>query len=247
MAFPLVFRYGWQKGIHLSGLLLLGFALSFSPWIVRNMMTLGTPGDSTLTINFLHHGMYPNFTYDDLKQSYGFPYRYDPRSEEIGKDVSSVIKEIARRFNHETSKHLKWFFLQKPLVFWSWNMVQGAGDAFVYPVSTSPYFSDKFFRWTRRIMYHGHWPIVLLALFGCVLAWFPLSRLNMEEKTIFVARFVSVLLAYFTFLHMVGAPFPRYSVPLRPFLYGMALFPPLLLIEALKRSRLPQNPLQRHP
>jgi hypothetical protein len=23
---------------------------------------------------------------------------------------------------------------------------------------------------------------------------------------------------------MIGAPFPRYSVPLRPFLYGMALY-----------------------
>jgi hypothetical protein len=38
-----------------------------------------------------------------------------------------------------------------------------------------------------------------------------------------VARFVSLVLLYFTAMHMVGAPFPRYSIPLRPFLYGMGL------------------------
>jgi hypothetical protein len=39
-----------------------------------------------------------------------------------------------------------------------------------------------------------------------------------------MTRYISALLIYFTVLHMVGAPFPRYSVPLRPFQYAMALY-----------------------
>ena len=39
-----------------------------------------------------------------------------------------------------------------------------------------------------------------------------------------LARFISALLIYFTLLHMAGAPFPRYAVPLRPLLYAMAMF-----------------------
>lgn len=59
-----------------------------------------------LKTNFLHRGMYPDFTLRDLLEDYGFPYRFEPRSAEISKDVASVCKEIAERFKEEPRPHL---------------------------------------------------------------------------------------------------------------------------------------------
>jgi hypothetical protein len=230
----LIFHDGWRRGGKLAGVVLIGFCLSLSPWIIRNMHTLGVTGDKTLMINFLHHGMYPDFTYETVKESRGFPYRYDPRASEISRDVSSVLKEISSRFRKDPIKHLHWFVIGKPVAFWSWNTVQGAGDAFVYPVSKSPYFHDPYFRWSHRFMHALHWPMVILAFFGSVMAWLPLSRIGLKDSTVFPARVASLLLIYYTALHVVGAPFPRYSIPLRPFLFGLALFPPYVLTLALR-------------
>ena len=239
MVLLLMFHYGWKKGSRYSVVILIGFALAFLPWIGRNMATLGTATDKRLMINFLHHGMYPDFMYEDVPGSHGFPYRYDPRAEKIGRDLSSVLKQISDRFVQAPFRHMKWYLFDKPRVFWSWNIIQGSGDAFVYPVSNSPYFQNKFFRITHKWMYVLHYPFVVLALFGCLMAWFPLAKLGLTQGSLLIARFCSLLLIYYTLIHMVGAPFPRYSVPLRPFLYGMALFTPYVLIRSIQKSHEP--------
>ena len=228
-----LFYFGWRKGSKVAGMVILSFALCFSPWVIRNVHTLGFISDKTLMINFLHHGMYPDFTYDRVAESRGFPYRYDPRASEISRDLSSVLKEISRRVEQEPIKNLQWFLIGKPVMFWSWNTVQGAGDAFIYPVSRSPYFQSAFFRWSHHLMHRLHWPLVILASFGCLMAWLPLQRIGMRPEPLFVVRVTSLLLIYYTALHMIGAPFPRYSIPLRPFLYGLALFMPWLLFQAV--------------
>ena len=237
-----VWEYGWKRGLKYSGMLVLGFVVIFSPWIIRNERTLGAAGDTTLMINFLQHGMYPNFTFDNKKESYGFPYRFDPRSAEIGRDLPSVLHEIERRFREEPGRHLEWYLLGKPLTFWSWNIIAGMGDAFVYPVSRSPYFNVWCFQWTHLLMKVLHGPLVILALMASLVVWFPLSSTGLSKEKIFVARFSSLLLLYSTLLHMIGAPFPRYSVPLRPVMYGMALFLPYLTVFLIKKL-----PMERVP
>jgi hypothetical protein len=224
MIFLFVGEYGWKSGLKYFGVLVLGFVLIFSPWIIRNEQTLGVASDKTLMINFLHHGMYPNFIYNNKPESFGFPYRYDPLSSEISKSVGTVLKEIERRFIEEPGRHLKWFLFGKPVTFWSWNIIQGVGDAFVYPVSGSPYFNVWYFKWSHWLMKILNGPLTILAMTASLLVWFPHSSLKFPKEKLFVARFSSLLLLYFTFLHMVGAPFPRYSIPLRPFIYGMGLF-----------------------
>jgi len=223
MLILMVVWYGRKKGIKWFVGIFIGFVLLFSPWVVRNMITLNKVSDRTLMVNFLHHGMYPDFIYNDVPESYGFPYRYDQRSDEISEDTASVLKEISRRFFQEPLRHLKWFMVKKPFAFSSWNLVQG-NDIFVYRVANSPYFSDKVFEWTYRLMRSIHNIILLLCAFGCFAVWLPVSRFSLPKQAIFTARFISVLLIYFTLIHMIGAPFPRYSVPLRPLLYAMALF-----------------------
>jgi len=69
-----------------------------------------------------------------------------------------------------------------------------------------------------------HSPLVIISLLGSLLAWvFPRPDI-LGRNSIFVARTVAALLFYYTIVHMIGAPYPRFSVPLRPFQYGMALF-----------------------
>ncbi len=236
VAFLFIFHFGWRRGSRFSVLILLGFAMSFSPWIVRNTLTLKKATDNRLMINFLHHGMYPNFTFQNVTESYGHPYTHDPRSDEISKDVKSVLKEIVRRFQRQTLKHTKWFLIEKPVAFWSWDIVR-IGDIFIYQVAKSPYKNRILFQWTHTLMHSVHWPLVMLAMLGCLWVWFPPSMIGLSEESVLAARFTSLLLIYYTLLHMVGAPYPRYSVPLRPFLYGMALLTPYLISSAISKFR----------
>lgn len=224
LAVILIVHYGRRKGFHFVAVLLLGYMVILSPWIIRNLKMFHSISDDTLKINFLHHGMYPEFKYGGIDKSYGFPYRYDPRSSEISKSTASVLNEIARRFRHEPAQHLKWYLFRKPAVFWSWNIIQGIGDVFIYPIHHTPYQSNLLFRWTHRLMYYLHWPVVLLCAAGSLMVWLPQLSYKYSDKSLYVARFVSALLLYFTAIHIIGAPFPRYSIPLRPFLYGMAIF-----------------------
>jgi len=236
MIFFLILHYGKKKGIYFSLMMLLGLSLIFSPWAIRNIIKFKTTSDKRLMINFLHHGMYPDFTFDETPESYGYPYLYDHRSGEISRDISSVVNEISRQFYVEPLKHIEWFALKKPVAFWSWNIVQGMGDVFVYPVLKSPYFYKKLFKGTHSLAYFLHRWLILLCIAGGLMIWaLPASFFGLPQRSIIIARFTSVLLIYFTFIHMIGAPFPRYSVPLRPFMYGMALFVPYFLLRFLKQ------------
>lgn len=234
LAIPFVNDLGRIRGMKLWGALLLGFVLTLSPWISRNLITLGKPGDSTLMISFLHHGMYPGFMFNDNPDSYAFPYRYDPRTNEIGSSFGAVLTEISTRLLGQPAKHLEWFLVGKPIAFWSWNTVQGAGDAFIYPISSTPYISETFFRWTHSLMYGLHWPLVILCLLGSLLVWFPNMVKSLDPNPVAVARLAASYIIYFTLLHMLGAPFPRYAFPLRPFQYGMAVFSIILIYTYLR-------------
>ncbi|MBF0120174.1 MAG: hypothetical protein HQK79_15170 [Desulfobacterales bacterium] len=224
MLFLLLFQYGKRKGFLFSITLILGFSLVFLPWIIRNLTTLNIVTDKTLIINFLHHGSYPDFKYKNIPETFGFPYKYDPNSKEISQSIKSVLKEITSCFYNEPIKYIAWYIFKKPISFWSWNIVQGMGDIFVYPVLKSPYFESLFFKLTHKFMYGTHFFLVISCFIGCFIIWFLPLKINVPTNSIFILRFVSIFLLYFTLLHMIGAPFPRYSIPLRPYMYIMALF-----------------------
>jgi 4-amino-4-deoxy-L-arabinose transferase-like glycosyltransferase len=203
--------------------MLLGFVVIISPWYIRNMVTLGRLSDQTLMINFLHHGLYPDFKYKQIPASHSIPYRFDPRSPEIRKDLSSVVNEIKNRFRSEPRQHLKWYLFKKPLIFWSWDTLQGHGDTVVYYLSQNPYTYRRFFQWTHKAMHLLHLPLIFLSLAGSLLVWLAPRSIGGDRVSMFIARFVSALMLYYTLIHIIGAPFPRYSVPLRPFQYAMGL------------------------
>ena len=204
--------------------LLAGFVLAFSPWVLRNLDAIGHTSDPTLMISALHHGMYPDFRYQDLPESSGFPYRFNPRSKEISSSRESILSEIRRRFEDEPARHIQWYLLGKPISLLDWNILAGMGDIFIYPVITSPYFSQPLYVLPHNAMKLLHWPLTTLALIATVLVWLPGFGKRLPGTALFSARLLSLLMLYFIALHMVAAPFPRYGIPLRPVNYGLALF-----------------------
>lgn len=226
---PLFLMVGLAGGgrfkLRLAMPLLLGFTLIFAPWTLRNLQAIGSMSDQTLTIKALHHGMYPDFRYRDDPESTGFPYNYDPRGREIGASMDSVLQEIRRRFAEEPGRHLAWYLGGKPVALLSWDIVQGMGDAFIYPMLSTPYTDQPAFYGTRWLMKTLHWPLVCLSLAATLLVWFPAARTRLPADTLFTARLLSLLMLYYIALHIIGAPFPRYGIPLRPAIYGLALLP----------------------
>ncbi|HIJ82919.1 MAG: PMT 2 protein [Magnetococcales bacterium] len=203
----------------------VGFLLLLTPWSLRNKMVLGSWSDDKYLASSMADGIYPDFVYNGNPKTFGFAHRYDPRRKEFSSSMALVLKEIKDRFSKEPMLHFKWFVLGKPSWFWSWTIVQGAGDIFVYPVVSSPYFEQKIFKTSHRLLFSLHRLAVFLAILGSILAWLPRKYQPISgDRPLFMARLLSLLLCYMTVVHMAVLPCPRYNIPLRPELYCMALF-----------------------
>ena len=224
----------WRPAV----LLAAGFALVYVPWVVRNDQAIGHIHDTGLVIGTLAAGMYPDLMYRDEPVSLGVPYRFDPHAAEITQSVSSTLEAIARRFEHHPWRELRWYLFGKPVTLWSWNLVGGAGDVFVYDVLATPYAHPGFLRPTHALMYGLHWLLVVLALLASIGVWLPRADRYFKRSGLFLLRAVSLLLFYNTALLMVGAPYPRYLIPFLPMVYGMAGVAVCALAqEAAKRRR----------
>jgi len=63
----------------------------------------------------------------------------------------------------------------------------------------------------------------------------PSARKVFSDEAIIVSRFCSLLLMYFVLVHIAVTPTPRYSVPLRPFIYGMGMLGLSIVVTAIRR------------
>lgn len=217
-------------------LVVLGFGLAFvatqAPWMIRNEIILGRPTDPTLMIGTLHHGSYPGFLYDDRPETFGYPYRFDPRTKEITSSMKRILQHIASEFGARPMRMLRWYLLEKPVYFFWWEPIQGMGDVFIYPVRASPYFSRPEFLVSHGVMKVLHWPLIFLGFAGSLLPWFGSILPNLARWQIAGLRMISVFVFFVIAVHIAGAPFPRYSVPLRPLTWLFAV----LALEALWRA-----------
>lgn len=200
-----------------------GFILAYSPWALRNASLPDGTGGHELTKAFLQHGMYPGMMYGNKPESLGIAYRFDPTSQATSESIGTVLAEIGRRFRERPLEHLQWYLFGKPAMLWSWSIIAGQGDVFVYPVISSAYLeSGTAAGISRQIVKWLHLPLVLLAAAGS-LYWLiatmrsPLRR-DIEPGLVLMA----LLLAYITAMHMVGAPYPRYGIPFLPEIYILA-------------------------
>lgn len=219
----------WKRVL---GFAFLGFALVMSPWMIRNAMI--DNGSSSLGRASISHGMYPGLMYKDDPKSKGVPYRADPNHREVAKNTEVLTAELVRRFTEETGRHIQWFLFGKPIMLWSWDIIGGMGDVWVYPVAKTPYSSLTHFKASRELMKLCHDALMILGLIGALLVWFPFMARRCSYQAIMLLRCISLFLMYYTFLHMVAAPYPRYSIPARPLMYAMSLVPIVFVYEYIK-------------
>lgn len=231
----------WRDVRRLGTAIVLACCLIYGPWIARNAISVPDAAGSTKAIDSVHMGMYPNVMYRDMPETLGYPDRHDPEWA-TRTTTGDVAAEIARRFGEEPLRHMSWYAVGKPLTFFSWNMVVGMGDAFIYPVFTSPYHTSLPFHLTRKLMYWLHWPLTALALATLFAVWLPSAGRYVSREALLAGRAISILFGYFVLVHVAGLPLPRYAIPLRPLLYGSAMLGLTAMFAALRRRRDEQPP-----
>jgi 4-amino-4-deoxy-L-arabinose transferase-like glycosyltransferase len=224
--------------------IVLGFLLIWGPWLIRNHVSMGHSGDSTVLVSTLHQGMYPGMMYQNDPHSLGVAYDFDPNFKSQNQSISTAGHAILQQFAQHPVQELYWYVIGKPVMLWSWSIIAGAGDIFIYPTYNSPYSTSTLFLLTHALMHGLHWLLVILALIGCIMVWLPYANRRLGETQKLVARITSLLLLYNTAVLMVLSPYVRYSIPFLPFEFGMALLAAYLFGHDLKvlRDRSLQKP-----
>lgn len=222
-AIALLFMRGISPRARVAALAcLLAPVLLFSgAWALRNIQATGYASHPVMQSNFLQHGMYINMMYNDDPATYGYPYRFDPDSKALSGNTRAVIDAIIERAAAEPVRYAQWVLLGKPAQFLAWNLTESIGGPFIYAPIASPWKDSISFRLLSALAAGLHGMIVLLAIAGAVLALWRWTPLAAASPGVIILATVFV---YFMMLHMAGAPFPRYSIPLRPVCYGLAMF-----------------------
>jgi hypothetical protein len=147
-----------------------------------------------------------------------------------------VLHAIGERASRNPLRYATWYLLQKPIYFFDWTYIEGAGDIFIYPVLKTPYQSRGEFRLTRGLMWLLHWPLVALGFVGLFIALARAWRRRNDTDAVRdrALGLVALTMAFAIALHMVAAPFSRYSVPFRPLTYLLALYAVVALWERFR-------------
>jgi 4-amino-4-deoxy-L-arabinose transferase-like glycosyltransferase len=219
--------YGWREpsGRRTALIVIVFFGLVTGAWAGRNLHTLGQVGDSTLMAAALRSGAYRNLMYRDDPNTYAYPYRADPHYGETSRDAGSALAEVVREFREAPAAQLQWYLVGKPAILWSWANAEGQGDVFVYPVSISPYWFLPHFRASHAFMEGTHRIFVFLMALGIVIAWIPNRITGLTGSAAIGARILSLLLLYHAAVMISGFPLPRYTIPMRPFMYVIGMVP----------------------
>jgi len=80
----------------------------------------------------------------------------------------AFAETMKERFANRPGHYLKWYFYDKPIALWHWDVAIGFGDIFVYPVVTSPYHTKKPAIASHVIMKSLHYWLFVFALLGCL-------------------------------------------------------------------------------
>lgn len=210
-------------------------------WSARNHVSLSEDAmrGSRRALKTLSHGAYPGFIHENPDYKY-YPYREDPRQPEFSasiKDFSSILWE---RFKKRPLRYLRWYIFEKPYYLWSWTLLQGENEIYIYPVETSLYFNSRAADITRIFMKTIHPYIVIASLIGFIILLSNI-RLFVSIPADLTTALLFYILVYYTLFYMVFAPWPRYSIPLRPVLYICSLWSVKMLLTVSKRIRTTKN------
>lgn len=204
-------------------------------WKLRNLSAIGALSDPALAVRTIHHGMYPDMMYNNDPYTFPIPYQADPQSAQMT-TMRSVLSILWQRSVAEPLHYLHWYLIGKPMAFLQWDFQEADGDVFLYPVTYTPFSDKPLFIVTHAICRVLHAPLVLAAFLGAILALWRPRLLGLAGRMRLPVLLMVCVMAYFVALHTLGFPLARYSVPLRPCMYGFGLFTLVKLLQMAWRS-----------
>lgn len=223
LAIFIVAKYRSLLNYRVLLLFVLGFVIVQTPWVARNNgMDIASTGKPKALVS-LQNGSYPGLMYNDDPSTRGIPHRADPGYGDI-QGYGDFFRDLTDKASDDPVKYVQWYVLGKLQMMLSWSMVAGAGDIFVYAVDYSPYTDRQPFVLTHSVMKTLHPAIMAFAMLGMLLAVFRNGALSMRNADSVSLLLLGTIALYFVALHVVVTPLPRYMIPLRPVLYGLALY-----------------------
>lgn len=195
------------------------------------------PKGSDRAVVTMSHGAYPGFIYKD-KRYKRFPYREDPQQPAFGSSFTNFSNILWSRVQNEPFKYLTWYIVGKPYYLWSWDIIQGAGDIYINPVKSNFFVEQRLAAYVKKGMRFLHLPLIILALLSIPFILIKVrSTRNYDRDLGQVAIVPMIVCAYFTIIYTIFAPWPRYSIPLRPELYLCAIWTLSIIVMYLRKHK----------
>ena len=145
-------------------------------------------------------------------------------------EMSEFIATLADRIAEHPGHYAKWYFIDKPLLLWSWNILIGQGDIFIYPVKSSIYDKSNLALLSHVLMKALHPYLFFMALLGLFFLFF------VKERNMAIIPLYSIVI-YVSAVYVCLQAEPRYSIPLRPEMYLCAMFFLSHLMKRVKRQK----------
>lgn len=232
----------------LMNICIYGIVFSLFPlsWEMRNHAN-GISGEKgkIRAIRAMSHGAYPDFIYKNAELKYN-PYKEDPMQPVFGSSLTGFFRILKDRVFEDPCRYIVWYLVKKPYYVWSWDNLEsrlgetwekGTGDIYVYPVKTSLYFKSAAADLSRIVMKYLHPVFLLAACAGIPVVILEMRRKAGRQQVQNSAWLLCIVIVYYTLLYTVFAPWPRYSIPLRPELYLFAVWAILHVFEQLKKRK----------
>ena len=207
-----------------GALVTVGILVLWVPWLAFKAQVEHTNASmrSPLLESFVL-GTYPNLTFRTALYR-GYPYLEDPDYKKMQNGFGAALEILGERAREKPYAYLRWYFLGKPVTYWQWGNIAGAGGPFIYPVKNSIYSTNAPAVNSLLFSETSH-PLWLISALFIVITRIPgLFRGQANSEAEYVIYVLIAALAYFTAVHSVLAPLPRYSYPALPLLYLVAVY-----------------------
>jgi hypothetical protein len=216
---PAVRRF-WREIAALT----LGFALTMSPWWLRNETVLHRATDAEKMLTTVQQGSYPDLMYEGRTETFGTAYSYDSGAAKAASSWTGLLADLRAKFARQPWTMVRWYLFGKIVYFFGWASPEGWMDIFTYPVLRSPWLSDAAYRLIAAIMHGAHAPLMIFGMLGTLIAFLPRTRRLFGDCRADALRFLALLHLFVVGVHVAGLPIGRYSVPFRPLSFLLGLF-----------------------
>ncbi len=209
---------------------LIVFFVIAGAWSLRNMISVqsGQPSGSSRLFTNMVIGSHSDF-YDIWRANTRDPE--NPATKDfktLNGSYSAFTRLLLGRVIQDPGHYAKWYLIDKPILLWSWNILIGKGDIFVYPVKVSLYDNSTIALATFLIMKSTHYFLFGFAVLGIM---FLFKNTNSISH---IPIFLYIILIYISAVYVVTQSEPRYSIPMRPEMYLCAVFFISKIVEYLK-------------